>query len=154
MQKIPGNNCLLISSAETFWNIAVLYNSATGPRKYLGHSTQKMKFFIKDFFGKCDQICRFRRIWSHLLKKSLMENFILCGVTVELLNKVHLYCIGLKLNLFLQELEMITPHWSDGVTEKYLSKLFKIIFRKIQIESRSEETLRKLGLNGLKTKIL
>ena len=34
-----------------------------------------MKFSIKDFFSKCDQILR---IWSHLLKKSLTENFIFC----------------------------------------------------------------------------
>ena len=32
-----------------------------------------MKFSIKDFFSKCDQICRKLRIWSHLLKNSLME---------------------------------------------------------------------------------
>ena len=44
------------------------------------NSAQKMKFFIKDFFSKCDQICSFLRIWSHLLKKSLMENFIYCVV--------------------------------------------------------------------------
>ena len=35
-----------------------------------------MKFSIKDFFGKCDQIRSFLRIWSYVLKKSLMENFI------------------------------------------------------------------------------
>ena len=35
-----------------------------------------MKFSIKDFFGKCDQIRRKLRIWYHLLKKSLMENII------------------------------------------------------------------------------
>ena len=40
-------------------------------------TAQKMKFSIKDFFRKCDQIHRKLRIWSHLLKKSLMENFIL-----------------------------------------------------------------------------
>ena len=34
-----------------------------------------MKFSIKGFFSKCDQIRRKLRIWSHLLKKSLMENF-------------------------------------------------------------------------------
>ena len=34
---------------------------------------KKIKFSIKDFFGKCDQICRKQWIWSHLLKKSLME---------------------------------------------------------------------------------
>ena len=31
---------------------------------------------IQDFFSKCDQIRSFLRIRSHLLKKSLMENFI------------------------------------------------------------------------------
>ena len=40
---------------------------------------QKMKFSIKDFFKKCDQIRRKLRIWSHLLKKTLMENFIFCA---------------------------------------------------------------------------
>ena len=44
--------------------------------KRLGHTAQKRKFSIKDFFGKCDKICRKLRIWSHLLNKSLMENFI------------------------------------------------------------------------------
>ena len=40
-----------------------------------------MKFSIKDFFSKCDQIRNYLRIWSLLLKKSLMENFIfLCSV--------------------------------------------------------------------------
>ena len=38
-----------------------------------------MKFSIKDFFSKRDQIS-FLRIWSHLLKKSVMENFTFCGV--------------------------------------------------------------------------
>ena len=36
-----------------------------------------MKFSIKCFFSKCDQ---FLWIWSHLLKKSLMENFIFYAV--------------------------------------------------------------------------
>ena len=41
-----------------------------------------MKFPIKDFLSKCDQICSFLRIWSHLLKKSLMEKFIFCAVHI------------------------------------------------------------------------
>ena len=41
-----------------------------------------MKFSIKDFFSKCDQIRWSRRIWSHLLQTSLMENFIFCAVCV------------------------------------------------------------------------
>ena len=44
-------------------------------------TAQKMKFSIKNFFSKCDQIRSFLMIWSHLLKKSLMENFIFCVVS-------------------------------------------------------------------------
>ena len=39
-----------------------------------------MKFSIKDFFSKCDQIRRFQRIWSHLLKKPWIEDFIFRAV--------------------------------------------------------------------------
>ena len=41
-----------------------------------------MKFIIKDFFSKCDQIRSKLRIWSYLLKKSLMDNFIFCAVYI------------------------------------------------------------------------
>ena len=40
------------------------------------HTAKKRKLPIKDFFSKCDQIRRKLRIWSHLLKESLTENFI------------------------------------------------------------------------------
>ena len=43
-------------------------------------TAQKMKFSVKDFFSKCDQIRRKPRIWLRLLKKSLMESFIFCVV--------------------------------------------------------------------------
>ena len=43
-------------------------------------TAQKMKFSTKDFFSKCDQIRRRLSIWSHLWKKSLVENFIFCAV--------------------------------------------------------------------------
>ena len=36
-------------------------------------TVQKLKFSITDFFSKCDQICSFLWIWSHLRDKSLME---------------------------------------------------------------------------------
>ena len=45
-------------------------------------TAQTTKFFTKDFFSKCDQICSFLRIWSNLLKKSLIENSIFCAVQV------------------------------------------------------------------------
>ena len=42
--------------------------------------TLKIKCYIKDFFSKCDQIRRKLQTWSHLQKKSLLENFIfLCN---------------------------------------------------------------------------
>ena len=42
-------------------------------------TAQKMKFSIKNFFSKCDQIHRKLRTRAHLLKKSLMEYFIFCA---------------------------------------------------------------------------
>ena len=43
-------------------------------------TAQKIKFFFEDFLSKCDKIHSFSRIWSYLLKKFLMENFIFCTV--------------------------------------------------------------------------
>ena len=43
-------------------------------------TAQKMKFSINDFLSKCDQIRSFLRIWSHLLKKPVMEILIFCEV--------------------------------------------------------------------------
>ena len=43
------------------------------------NTAQEMKFSIKDFCNKCE-IHSFLQIWSHLLKKSLMENIIFCAV--------------------------------------------------------------------------
>ena len=43
---------------------------------FLTITAQKMKFSIKDFFSKCDQIRKKLPIWSHLVNKSFMENYI------------------------------------------------------------------------------
>ena len=43
-------------------------------------STAQKTFSIKGFFSKCDQIRSFLLIRSHLLKKSLMENFFFYAV--------------------------------------------------------------------------
>ena len=45
-----------------------------------GNTAQNMKFSIKDFFSKRERIRRKLRIWSHLLKESLMKSFIFCAV--------------------------------------------------------------------------
>ena len=67
---IPNNDnlpSLLLDCHITCWFVCPCY---------IVFTAQKMKFSIKDFFSKCDKI----RIWTHLLKKSLMENFIFCVV--------------------------------------------------------------------------
>ena len=57
------------------------------------YNAQKMEFFIKDFFSKCDQIRRKLPIWSYLLKKSLMETsfFVQCS-----LGRVSSLCVNGK----------------------------------------------------------
>ena len=64
-----GYFLLLLVTSFYFWLLLVTSDTA-----------QRMKFSIKDFFSKCDQIDRKLQIWSHLLKKSLMENFIFGAV--------------------------------------------------------------------------
>ena len=64
------SNSLVIQSFIYFWPYLLIFCI----------TAQKMKFSIKNFFSKCDQIRRKLQIWSHLLKKSLMENFFFCGV--------------------------------------------------------------------------
>ena len=79
-------NINTIAEALIFILKLVIYSSFPVIRPRLCCSKIKAKtigypnFSIKDFLSKCDQICSFLRIWSHLLKKSLMENFIFCAV--------------------------------------------------------------------------
>ena len=39
-----------------------------------------MKFSTTDFFSRYDEIRKKLQIWSHLLKKYLVENLIFCAV--------------------------------------------------------------------------
>ena len=71
-----------------------------GPKLAVGlqnSTAQKMKFSVKDFFSKYDQIRSFLRIWSQLLKKSLMENFIFCAVIANK-KKIFLFWLSQWLN--------------------------------------------------------
>ena len=61
-------------------------------------TAQKLKFSIKDFFSKCDQIRTKLWICSHLLKKSLMESFIFCAVMIPRKSQV---CFSLVSDNFL-----------------------------------------------------
>ena len=66
-------------------NLYIMY-AITSKREYswfdrhCANTAQKIKFSIKYFLSKCDQVRRKLRIWSHFLKNSLMKNFIfLCS---------------------------------------------------------------------------
>ena len=78
----PYKYCILLLILVFQHQFSTLpYNVSTVSHVSHVSTAQKMKFSIKDFFSKCDQICRKLRIWSHLLKKSLMKNFIFCTVS-------------------------------------------------------------------------
>ena len=77
MKKKKKSKTVLIASIS----ILLVINYTTGfPFNCQQTLRKKMKFFTNTIISKCDKIHSFLRIWSHLLKKSLMENFIFCAV--------------------------------------------------------------------------
>ena len=78
-----------------------------------------MKFSIKDFFRKCDRIRRRLRIWSHLLKKPLMENLIFCAVYNSKKSVKKIYDSKASQNLF-------ESPWTNSAT-KYLKDFKEIV---------------------------
>ena len=81
---------------------------------WLHCTAQKIKFATKDFFSKCDQIRKKLRIWSHLLKKFLMENFIfLCSVGDNLASRAlftHEQRSNYFMGLFLHKKHVFSVH--------------------------------------------
>ena len=67
---------VLLSLLVTEQQVFAYRVSANFLKTYGSITAQKMMFFMKDSFSKCDQICRKLRFWSHWLKKFLMENLI------------------------------------------------------------------------------
>ena len=63
-----------------------------------------MKFSINDFFSKGDQIRRKLRIWSHLLKKSLTENF-------NILRSVLFFHFSRQITIFIFNEKVVTMIW-------------------------------------------
>ena len=80
---------------------------------WISFTAQKMKFPTEDFFSKCDQIRSFLRIWSHLLKKSLMENFF-CAAISSTQNMVSLKLLTFypkDTRVFCKNLVVILSSW-------------------------------------------
>ena len=86
----------------------------------------KIKFPIKDFFSKCGQIRMKQRIWSHLRKKSLMENFIFCAVLLtNFIKKATIYLV--KFSDFLLSFTMSLTQRKNCP----YSELFRCVFSRI-----------------------
>ena len=91
---------------ENFFNL--IFAMWIKIRSHVGATALKMKFSIKDFVSKCDQIRRKLLIWPHLLKKSLMENFrFLCS------EQPHIWFITL-LYSFIANVERSSGHYNSG----------------------------------------
>ena len=58
---------------------------AANAAKFEETALRKTKFSIKDFFSKCDQICKKLWNWSYLTKKFLMEklHFLCSASTID-----------------------------------------------------------------------
>ena len=84
-------------------------------------TAQKMKFFIKDFFSKCDQIRRKLKIWSHLLKKSLMGNFIFCSMWLVSRGTERNALDGAYYCMTQPDDRLIIP-WTHGVNWTYIRR--------------------------------
>ena len=79
-----------------------------------------MKFSIKDFFSKCDQIRSFLWIWSTLLEKSLMEKFIFCAVFTICGWVQILYCCQRLTRILILRLTVENMHTFPVLNHKYL----------------------------------
>ena len=69
-----------------YWNsqkVVHLKLSVSIRQKRRRSIAKKLKFSIKNFFSKCDQIRSILWTWSHLLEKSLIENVIFYIVTQQ-----------------------------------------------------------------------
>ena len=75
----------LIGSAFSATTLKYLVVLCGAPFLIRAETCTKKEVSIKNFFSKCDQIRSFVWIWLHLLKKSLMENFIFCAVKIVLM---------------------------------------------------------------------
>ena len=91
VQSIVTLQCLYLSKAANLWCFEKQTILSLKGRQYLKYLQKRCSLFqlrftgillhknelsIQDFFSKYDQIRRKLRIWSHLLKKSSMENLI------------------------------------------------------------------------------
>ena len=93
-----------------FENRAHSYEPESDPeevsRSIVKCTAQKTKFSIEDLFSKFNQIGRKLRIWSYLLKKSLIGNFIFC-VAIGIIDTTMIYCESFISQVFIPKLILV-----------------------------------------------
>ena len=83
-----------------------------------------MKLSITDFVSKCDQTRKFLQIWSHLLKKSVTENFVFCAVSHYLDDLDFTEKTAVLLEVFDSEIALFTSF--SGLASPQWQKFFII----------------------------
>ena len=76
---------------------------------------QTLECAFNDFLSKCDQIRRNLRIWSYLLKKSLMKNFIFCTVYISVEGKI---ILGMRNKMFYKKEVVSASFVTYHITQK------------------------------------
>ena len=97
------------------------------------YTSQKIKFSIRNFFSKWKL-----RIWSHLLKTSLLENFIFCAVIVIFTSNLTKLTHQLKKPKKRQEKVWLMCYFrADRQTSRTLSKICGKLFCEKQSVTKS-----------------
>ena len=100
-----------------------------------------MRFSTKDLFSKCDQIRSLLQIWLRLLKKSLMENFFLTFLSLNLHQtlKTGQYVIPVDFGLSSQNRQEIVEVLFTR--DCYLSK--RLVFEELSSSQKKQVQIQK-----------
>ena len=117
-----------LSQVSSKWHFNQTCHFLLFKRKF-SYNHWKAKYSIKEFFSKYDQIRSFLRIWSYLLKKSLMENFIFCAVNLATKpSHIGIYCIKsfLKSHSFQETRANSAVFSKANTTDKIILNIFGV----------------------------
>ena len=75
--------------------------------------------YIKGCIIKCDQIRRKLRIWSHLLRNPLVENFMFCSVAMQLFSAQQIFLRRSNYIIIVAGL-IQNLHWENTTEDKFV----------------------------------
>ena len=102
-----------------------------------------MRFSFKNFFSNCDKIRSFMRIWSHIMKKSLMESFIFRGLKPHLIQVYHVFLVPDQRNLSYLKVVLVVCSCQQLVKKMWTNnlrcwKLTKYISWKLHVSFKTK----------------